>query len=348
MINSRIGAVVDINRINSISNMRTMVNRLQNELTTGRREDIAGNFGSAANLSYALRTELRMIEVHQNNTSIAQSELSTTENALAHIRNVALQFKETLIAAKTGSVELDLLREKAGNALNDLILSASVEFDNKYILSGQNTDQAPIHQYAGSPPSIPELGFRDAFLSSTGAAYEPVNLATLSSLDVDQFVNFYAPDGIEVNEWRNNWLAGDSSIRSIRIDDGRMLDMPSVDNESAMRKLAAAYTIVSKLAYEELPDEGRVVFLEKAISMISEGEHETVLWGAQVGASLRELSTHTDLLTVKRDHLSAELQRFESVDRYEASMRLNNLQVNLELAYTLTSRLQNLFLANYI
>jgi flagellar hook-associated protein 3 FlgL len=69
---------------------------------------------------------------------------------------------------------------------------------------------------------------------------------------------------------------------------------------------------------------------------------------SEIGLSTERVTRSNDALEAQKKIIEVHLNDLQGVDAYEASTRVTSLQALLEAAYTLTSRIQQLSLVNFL
>ncbi|MCC2096665.1 MAG: hypothetical protein KDJ29_07215 [Hyphomicrobiales bacterium] len=328
--------------------MRTVLDRLQTELATGRRADLQTSMGADLNPSYALRVELRLVETYRDNTTLASNALKTADLSFGAIRSDVTQIKDLLISAAAGNADSQMVRNAAETALQRLPQHLAGPGGVLNILSGEKTDTAPLTAYRQDPKSDAQLAFETAFQTATGAAYDESALSALDPADIDALFLQYAPDGVALTDWTTNWIAGEIRPRSILIDQGVTIEFPNVNTADGVRKAAAGMVLLAELASENLRPDTYARLMERALGEIGNGETALTGLSAQAGSLQQTLEENGIRLQARSAQFQNHIANLEAVDRYAVAAELNATQTNLEMAYTLTSRVQGLFLANFL
>jgi flagellar hook-associated protein 3 FlgL len=69
---------------------------------------------------------------------------------------------------------------------------------------------------------------------------------------------------------------------------------------------------------------------------------------ADMGSVQTRVNDATERLTIQSQSLAKSIGSIEDVDPYEVSVRLNNLQTQIETSYALTSRISQLSLLKFL
>ena len=112
--------------------------------------------------------------------------------------------------------------------------------------------------------------------------------------------------------------------------------------------LALASVVISSLFGQDLGADAKSAVASKAISYASQATSGIVTQQSQLGLSQERLEKANDALDARSTLYQGNLVDLQGVDVYEASTLVNQLQTQLETAYTLVSKLQQLSLVNYL
>ena len=148
--------------------------------------------------------------------------------------------------------------------------------------------------------------------------------------------------------WGQNWSnASDEGIVG-RIGLNETAQTSVSGNDRGARKLAFAAAIVSELGGSKLGAGGRSALLSRAVSLAGEATGDIAALQAETGFLQARVSDATDRVKAQGDLISSRIQALESVDPYEASMRVSDLLQQIQTSYALTARIQQLSLAQYL
>ena len=110
----------------------------------------------------------------------------------------------------------------------------------------------------------------------------------------------------------------------------------------------AVYTMISDMNIEALGDEAYQVLMDKALEVQGKTASDLTKLRAGLGTSEERIKAANDRADIQISLLTEHVGDLERVDPYEATVRVNSLLQQIESAYALTARLQNLSLLNHI
>ena len=148
--------------------------------------------------------------------------------------------------------------------------------------------------------------------------------------------------------WKNTWSqASDQNVRS-RISSSELVDTSTNANEDAIRQIISARTMVAALGTANLNQGAFQKLVDQASKLTSEGIQGLTTIQADLGTAQQRISDANDRMTAQRDIITNHVGALEGVDPYEASSRLSALMTQIETAYAMTGRIQNLSILNYL
>ena len=170
----------------------------------------------------------------------------------------------------------------------------------------------------------------------------------ISGTDMETFLNGAFSDLFNNANWTTTWSsASDQNITS-RISTNERIETSTNANADPFRALASAYTMIADLGIEELSPEAYQAVMDKAIAVVGQVTGDLTQLRAGLGTSQERIQAANDRMDVQISLFQEHIVQLEGVDTYEATAKVNALLTQIETAYALTARLQNLSLLNHI
>lgn len=150
-----------------------------------------------------------------------------------------------------------------------------------------------------------------------------------------------------------NWTtslsqASDQNITS-RISTNERIETATNANEEPFRLLASVYSMMADLPVEQLGEGAYLTLVDTAMELVGKASNTGLTdLRASLGTSQGRINAANERIDVQKGLLNEHVVALEGVDPYEAQVRVNTLLTQLETAYALTARLQNLSLLKYI
>ncbi|MEM9794877.1 MAG: flagellin [Pseudomonadota bacterium] len=311
---------------------RRLVDRLSDEMGSGRRSDVgrsvASDFSVVSRLAHELDTfDARKAGLAQAKTwaSAAQGALSTGQDALSRLAQ-ALPATFT----PTGLSDLDVISLSGRNGLEDMINALNITIDGRAVF-GNGALDAPLADIATLLSDIeaiaaasPDLASYEAGLDgyfAVGGGFE-TNVLALTKTTAASF-----PDG-EGNKIEFPLSADDREVRGALRQAAFFAALPSAG-------FSAQEILTSQRGAEIVAE------TQGAISGLIELQ-------ASVGSIEERVETKITRLSDARLDVETELARLTRVDEYETASHLQNEFSRLESLYAITARRTRLNLTSFL
>lgn len=323
--------------------------QLQEETVTGRHSDVGAVLGAKTTRTLNLHRDLQRMELLKSTNALTTQRLAASQEALGQMSTAANDALEVLIALSgiTSQNQLDLAKENIGNALSTFTAAANTSFSGEYLFAGINTDVVPLNDYfQETPPSTPKAAFDTAFANfMTANGYSSPEEITPAAMET--FIG-----GLEtsflVTDWETTWsTASDENMQS-RISAAETVQSSTNTNAEGMRYMALGLVLGQELLALGIPETTRKIVSDKAIDYMGRAISGIDGERSKLGISESRVSQANTSLDAQITILTTSIKDMEGIDTYEAATRVTTLESQLSLAYTLTSRIQNLSLLNYL
>ncbi|AVA20345.1 flagellar hook-associated family protein [Rhizobium sp. LEGMi198b] len=338
--------------------MRQTIRQSQNEMTdasteatTGVYADIGVALGSNTALSVNLTREVTRIDSLLSSNSIADQRMSSSQTALSDMSSQSQKLMDQLVALRgnTDGSSVSLTQQTASATLSSFISDANTMVNGEYLFAGTNTDVQPMTDYTADATTS---------IQTALAQYASDNGTTVEDLTGDQMTDFittevepmFTSDSASAPDNWASWSAASDQNMSSRISNSEVIDSSTNANEPGMRYLALATTVVNSLMDSSLGlnqdalnavNDQATSYTRQAIDGINDQS-------SQLGLSQSRLSDANTSLNAQKDIINTNIGDLTGVDPYEASTKVNSLETQLETAYTIVSKIQQLSLVNYL
>jgi flagellar hook-associated protein 3 FlgL len=320
----------------------------QKEVASGRAADVGLALGGRTSQTVSLRQEHARLQSLIDSNGSVSARLDSTQQILGQLRDTAQAFLGTLIDARNGSSGPQIARAQAVGDLKSLIGSLNATQGGEYLFAGINTDVKPVTDYFEDPPAANKQAVDDAFAAYFGFDQSDPAVQNIAAADMQDFLDTQFAALFEGAAWSSNWSsASDQTIRS-RISSAELIETSSTANQPAIRQLAMAYAMVADLGTENLDESAYQTLIDTAVKTAGKAIQGLTETQAQLGDSQNRVTKANDRMSVQMDIVATHIGALEGVDPYEASTRVNNLMTQIETAYALTSRVQQLSLLDYL
>lgn len=323
---------------------RSSVTRLQQqfvdantESATGRHADMGDALGVDTGKAVQLRLEYDARQDKIAANKVALGRVDTTQAALNSTISTANDFLKAVL--QTTNVTRGLLASQAQNGLSSLISTMNTTQSGRYVFGGINSQQPPLKDYDGAA--------KTAIDNAVAAKWPGNTVSTATPADVQSFLdNEFATQFNDAN-WKANWSNASDTNVTIRLEGGESVDTSTNANTSPVRKLAMAYTMVQTFASQGLNDEAMKVVLAKAQTLTGEAVGEFADAGGKLGMTTERVTAENDRIDKQNDVLSRRIGELENVDQAEAKTRADTLSNQIQMSYSITSKILKLSILNY-
>lgn len=319
-------------------NLQFKIAEAQKEANSGRYADVGLSIGYLTERTLSLRNEMDRLKTFKDTNSVAASRLELSQVQLNAMADAAGGFVQTLQAARASPSSSGVAVTDAKARLTSLTAALNTAVNGAYIFSGVNTDVKPMNDYAGSQTQT-DVAAAFAALGPPG----DISAADMKAFLDGPFKDLFVLDA----NWANMSSASDRDITN-RITNNERIATSTNANEEPFRLLAAAYAMIVDLPLDQLGEGAYLAVIDTAMGMAGQAEGGLTGIRASLGTSQERIKSANDRMDVQLGLLNEHIVAIEGVDPYEAQVKVNALLTQLETAYALTAKLQNLSLLKYI
>lgn len=344
-----------ISGFSSSEAMRTAIQKIQLQLAKGQKELASGTvadegltLGSKVGQAFSLRNQQDQLTAILETNKLASTRMEALQTSMSSILSSAKSLSSQLIASRGSTENAAGIAEQAKSVLASFegVLNTSV--GGEYIFGGENSGVKPIASYFSTPASSAQLAIDASFQAQFGFPRGDPQTKTISQADMQSFLDNQFKAAFDPANWSaTTSAASDTPIKS-RVSPTESVDTSVTANEPAMRKLAMAYTMVAGLGADKMSDGAYQATMEKAITMIGEAVSDLTAAQAKVGYAQQRVTAANDRMTLQSNMLESSLGGLVGIDENEVTMRIQSLTTQMEMAYTVTGRIQQLSLLKYL
>jgi flagellar hook-associated protein 3 FlgL len=335
--------------------LRTQVMRIQSELTKAQAESSSGQvadiglsqgLGTARTLGFDYQQQ--SISTYLDTNQVLTSRLDTTNQSLNQLLSIAQDFATQLTSVKSSNTDPSVIVTQAQASLQSMMSALSTTFAGEYVFSGIKSDTQPVPAYPGSPPSAGKNAVDSSFLAAFGFTQSDPAVANISSTAMQSYLDNTYSTLFDDNGWPANFYQGSSTALTARVNTNDTSTASVTANDPGIRNLMQALTMISDLGGQNMNSNTFGVVIDKALSLVSTSQTQITGLQTQVGLIQAKAKSATDDLTAQKNIAETTYSKLTSVDPYQAATQVNQLTTQLQTAYSLTSRLQQLSLLQYL
>lgn len=332
----------------AVAEMQRQLMERQIEASTGRKADVGLALGGRTHQAVNLRYDFDLNTQQLDAIGLTTAQLDLTQNVLTSVGDLAKQFTSTLVGARNAVNGQQVVKQAAEQALAGLTALLNSTHDGQFILGGINSGTQPINTYQTTPPSAAKTSLDAAFLAQFGFNQSSASVASITSAQMDAFISGGLAAEFSDPKWGANWSATSDLNRTVRVDQGQVLEIPVNANLQPFRDLAKALTMVIDLGTGNLSQGTFQSLADKAAALSAKAGSNVSEVQSLLGNVQYQVSSAKTRIESRNTILQKEINALEGVDPYDAATRVNTLTNQLEASYALTSRIARLSLLNYI
>ena len=322
--------------------------KAQKEVTTGMYADIGAELGNRTALSLDLTRESLRIQSLIDTNAIASQRLESSQEAMDQMGVASQNMMNALVALRGSSDEsnLSVATQTITDAFDQFRSMVNSSASGEYLFAGINTDVQPLTDLP-----IIKTDVEAAFAAYFGfPPTDSVQTAGITAVDMEDFITntvgpMFTGSG---TEWENFWSSASSVAMTSRISQSETVQTSTTANASGMRNFAYAAVISVALLDLNLQEDVRAVVSNRAIEVSGAAISGINTERTQLGLSQERIARANSSLEIQQDIIETNFNSMVEVDAYEASTRVNNLLSLVEASYTLTAKIQNLSLVNFL
>lgn len=326
--------------------MQAELTKTQKEVVTMRVADTGLALGARTARSVSLARDVDRLKGLVDANTLVSARLDATQGLLGQLSDVAEDFRSTLTASLSGSASPELARSNAATTLDALtgILNSSIS--GVHLFAGINTDVRPVNEYGPGSPA--KAAFDAAFLAHFGYTQTDPAAASMTAAEMTAFLTAVVEPQFDDPAWPANWSNATDEVITSRIALNETAQTSVSANNDGVLKLAMIATTVSELLSGPLGDEARNTLIEYSVTVVAESTDDLANTMAGVGLVQSRVSAASERIGMQVDLFTLNIQDLEGVDPYEASTKVSSLLTQIETAYSLTARIQQLSFIRFL
>ena len=331
----------------SVMQMQTELAQLQREVTTGRKADVGLALGIKSGRTVALRQESDALQTLIDTNAVAKLRLLTTQQTLGSIASDAQNFLGILVDANSDPGTAAVTRDRAVEALASFTAKVNSTQGGEYLFGGINNGEKPLNDYS-DPASPARAAVAAAFLARFGIAQTDPAVSGIPAADMQDFLDNEFAALFDDPAWQANWSPASDEPTSVRISPSESVKTGASASDLAIRTIAMVYTMVADLGLAGLSESAYGAVIDTATGLLGGAVMGLTTIQADLGYSEQAVADASARLSIQKDVIEVHIGELEGVDPYEASTRISNLLTQIETAYALTARIQQLSLLDYL
>lgn len=352
---------VALGRQRDIARLQSELAVLTAEMSSGRKADPARALGVGASLLYKLYGDVQQGEAIRNSTSLAGQRLKAAQEALTSVGGLMDQMSPEIL--KTDALKgngYTIIASNAREVLGSMTDLLNTHWDGQNLFGGTDSSQPPLAPSAGLLAWA--QGRLGAAVTAAGGALDAAQATALIGQFDTMFANvqrdaagatsFY---GLVYRSTSRTDMAGSSDPESdapslIRIGAGETLSWNVRADNAAFKDAFKSLALLSLLGApaSQLSEEARTTLLDEAGRLMGSGRAKLTVLAGVLGGKQDRLEKVGEIQERAVAAATAQINDLEGADYYTVSDRINTLRIQLEATYSITARLSELSLVNYL
>jgi flagellar hook-associated protein 3 FlgL len=331
------------------------VMQAQSSLTTAMTEESTGQYanlglelGEQSGYELSLKEQAGLLQTLTSNNSLVSTSLSTAQSALSSISSSAQTTLNDLTTWTPGANSGASLQNMGQSALQSLIASANATSGDQYVFGGINSAVAPIADYYSTPASAAKTAIDQAFQTAFGVLPSDPAAANISASAMQSFLSGPYAALFQGASWSADWSSASGANTSAEIAPGQTVTTSTNANQPGFQELAQAYAMLSEFGGSELSSGAQQAVATAASSLVSQGMDSMTNIQAELGSTQSAVTNANDTMSSQLTILEQQVGNLDDVNANTTAAQINSLTNQIQMAYELTSRLQELNLAQYL
>ena len=296
----------------SVFNAMQTQKRLQDGQIAGvtgfKSQDYAG-FNVDTRRLLSMESTVARIDSYQRNIETTERRLKAMETNVAQLHDIASEANKLLVNALNANDGEDLqLHVRAEKMLEQVAGLLNLKHEERYLFAGARTDIEPVDLTAYDP---------------TDLAYNPADPTTANA----------------------GYYNGDTAVLSGRVDESMTLEYGITAAEGSFENLIRGLQLAVNGGVPGSLDRAT---LEQSLDLIDDAVRDIPDVRGRIGANLSSLEAVKDKHAQLKLYAEETIVDTEQADVAATATQVAADQVLLETSYTLTSRLSQLSLANFL
>lgn len=340
--------------------------RNNDEIASGKHFDVADALGARTGHDIALRNLYDETDQQLKSTALVQGRMTTMDSALT---NILAAGQDVLAAASVGlgqpSPTGTSLQVRARGVLEQVVGMLNASSGNGYLFGGVEVKTPPMRSVQGDNSGLPSPMriVQDAITAAAGGASAPQTAADTAAV-VSTLNDLFAvrdpalpPPAPLTQGFEGGFYVGATAMQpggaatprlSARPDRSTEIPYGVQANDPAMRDLLQGLYMLATIDTSKLPQDAYQPYMQAAVSKVSGGLDGVRNVTAQLGIQREQLDEIAERHSAQLKILNEQIDGLEGVDPAESSVRLNQLEAQIEATSAATARIARMRLSNYL
>lgn len=318
------------------ADLKTVLNRLTHEMSTGRRADLSGAVGGDFKVLAGIEHSLSLLGAFRTATSEAQTFTETLQTAFETVQKITTDLAPALNSAGTtgSATHVATASQDARQKFFSAVSALNVRVGDRYALSGDATDRKPI---LGAQEILDELT-----LAITG---QVTGTGVITAID-----GWF--DALPGGGGYVDTIYGGSAtaLAPFRVGEGEEATMTITATDPTLRETLKGLAIAAMVKEGALAGDltGQSFLMKTAGDRLIANGQSLAILRAGLGTTEQAIATAASKNQAETSALEIARNRIVAADPFETASELEAVRGQLETLYALTARLSRLSLADYL
>jgi flagellar hook-associated protein 3 FlgL len=329
----------------STARLQHSLPRLQQEMVTGRHADSGLSLGSQTASLATLTNDIANIDRLYDTNNRVMTRMSMVQSGMDQLNSLVQDIVSSIGVTLGDDSQKEAVKSATENAILEFTSVLNRQADGIYLFAGDNAQTRPIADYAGSAL---QASFDTAFQTYFGFTKDSPATAGITEAQVNDFIATVAEPLFTGAGWTTNVSSASDNVQNARIEDGITIGVSVSANEDAFQQIAISAIIASEFYSTEIGGEALFAAGKYAVETASTAISGLTKIQGQLGLAEERVSRVNDGLKVQKNLFETFVVELDGVDAYDAAIEVNTLITQIEVSYSVTSRIQNLSLMQYL
>ncbi len=321
--------------------------RASQESLTGKHYDLGIALAEKTAQSVNMNREFDRLKAISTANSLVTTRMSSSQEALESMVGSGQEILNTILAFgdNVDKNSIETSRTAIRSQLTLFTDMANMSINGEYLFSGINTDVQPMADVL-DPASPARMAFDTAvssFLSANGLTDKSqMSAAQMQTLLGNLETMFTGPD------WTASFSKASDTNMTSRISKNEVVQTSVNTNADGMRYMVLGALVALEFMDTSMSSDVRAVVKSATQEHIAAGIADLTAQRGKLGLSEERVKKANDSIEAQQKIISDFLGALEGIDVPEAATRVKNLEALVEASYTLTARIQQLSLVNFL
>lgn len=309
--------------------LKSTLDVLSLELASGQKHDLAKHLGVNTTRLSEIDDMLERLSAFKDNATTAETTLKSQQIALSKFDNARLHLANSAVGTGPNLTE---------SAKKNLSNEGTTAFET--MVAALNTRAAGRYVFAGAQHSTRPLDSATAILNDLKSSIDFTQSTTAIASDIETF--FSDPGGAYA---ASHYHGDTSGGMAVPISADKSVNTGSTALDEGVRDVLARTAVFALLT--EIPSKATQEELVAQMSGALNTASGAIDLQAKIGIDEAMIETERAFIAGEKTALSIERNKRVSADQLETATHLKQAEIQLQVHYTMLSRMSQLSLVNF-